>query len=97
MKEVIHAALEGDFSSARMKMIDLLQVSGMSEHDFIKYANQAISDSPLFSSSVEAIEATADADYRLLMGANPDIQLSAYLAHLSKLGKQVAEAPRSDP
>ena len=88
VKEVIDAALEGDFSSARMKMIDLLQVSGMSEHDFIKYANQAISDSPLFSSSVEAIEATADADYRLLMGANPDIQLSAYLAHLSKLGKQ---------
>jgi len=88
VKEVIDAAMQGDFSSARTKMIELLQVSGMSEHDFIKYANQAISDSPLFASSVEAIEATADADYRLLMGGNPDIQLSAYLAHLAKVGKQ---------
>ena len=72
-----------------MKMIELLQVSGMSEHDFIKYANQAISESPQLSSSLEAIDATAEADYRLLMGANPDIQLSAYLAHLSKLGKEM--------
>lgn len=86
--EVIDTALEGDFSSARIKMIELMQVHGISEHDFIKYANEALSKSK-YSGSFDAIQATADADYRLLQGANPDIQLSAYLAQLTKIGKQL--------
>jgi replication factor C small subunit len=85
--EVIEIALEGDFSSARTKMIELLMVNGISEHDFIKFANDYLSKSD-FSSSFEALEATAEADYRLLVGANPEIQLSAYLAQLAKIGKQ---------
>jgi len=84
--EAIEVALEGDFSSARMKMIEILSVYGISEHDFIKYANDYITKSE-FASSYEALEATAEADYRLLVGANPEIQLSAYLAQLSKIGK----------
>ncbi len=88
VSEVIEIALTGDFSSARMKMIELLQVYGMSEHDFIKYANEALSKSE-YSTSFDALQATADADYRLLLGANPDIQLSAYLAQLAKIGKQL--------
>lgn len=84
---VLETAFEGDFAEARNQMIQLLQVGGMSEHDFIKFANEALSKSD-FSSSIEAIEATAETDYRLLMGSNPDIQLSAYLAKLTKIGKE---------
>src|SRR5487761_262193 len=71
--EVIATALEGDFSSARTKMIELLQVYGISEHDFIKFANEALSRNKEYSTMAEAIEATAEADYRLVIGANPDI------------------------
>jgi replication factor C small subunit len=85
--EVLDMAFEGDFAEARNKMIELLQVSGMSEHDFIKFANEALTRSD-YSSSIEAIQATAEADYRLLQGSNPDIQLSAYLATLAKIGKE---------
>lgn len=85
---VIETALDGDFSTARTRMIELLQVNGMSEHDFIKFANESLSRSK-YSTSFEALQATADADYRLLLGANPDIQLSAYLAQLAKIGKQL--------
>lgn len=84
---VLEMAFEGDFAEARNKMIELLQVSGMSEHDFIKFANEALTRSD-YSSSIEAIQATAEADYRLLQGSNPDIQLSAYLATLAKIGKE---------
>ncbi len=84
--EVIETALESDFSTARTKMVELLQVYGMSEHDFIKFANDAIAKSK-YVNSFEALQATAEADYRLLQGANPDIQLSAYLAQLAKIGK----------
>ncbi|MHB1908777.1 MAG: replication factor C small subunit [Nitrososphaerales archaeon] len=86
VEDVINSALEGDFLGARNQMIELIQVGGMSEHDFIKFANEVLSRSEL-SSSIEAIEATAEADYRLLVGSNPDIQLSAYLARLSTIGK----------
>jgi replication factor C small subunit len=86
--EVIEIAMKGDFSSARNKMIELLQVSGMSEHDFIKFANEALSKSE-YSSSIEAIQATAETDFRLMQGANPDIQLSAYLAQLATIGKRM--------
>ncbi|MCL5069072.1 MAG: replication factor C small subunit, partial [Thaumarchaeota archaeon] len=85
--EVIDTALAGDFSSARIKMLELIQVTGISEHDFIKFANEYLSKSK-YSSSFEAVQATAEADYRLMLGTNPDIQLSAYLAQLSKIGKQ---------
>ena len=92
--EVVETALEGDFSSARTKMVDLLQVSGVSEHDFIKYANDYLSKSK-YSSSYDVLDATAETDYRLLVGANPDIQLSAYLARLARIGKQLKESPSS--
>jgi replication factor C small subunit len=86
--EVLDMAFEGDFAEARNKMIELLQVGGMSEHDFIKFANDALTKSD-YSSSIEAIQATAETDYRLMQGSNPDIQLSAYLATLAKIGKEL--------
>ncbi len=89
--EAIELAFEGDFHEARNKMIELLQVKGISEHDFIKFANEALTKSD-YSESIDAIQATAEADYRLLQGANPDIQLSAYLATLTEIGRREREA-----
>jgi DNA polymerase III delta prime subunit/G:T-mismatch repair DNA endonuclease (very short patch repair protein) len=88
--EVIELAFDGEFQEARNRMIELLQVEGMSEHDFIKFANEALTRSE-YSSSIEAIQATAETDYRLLQGSNPDIQLSAYLAKLTEIGKKESE------
>lgn len=85
--EILDMAFEGDFAEARNKTIELLQVGGMSEHDFIKFANESLLKSA-YSSSIDAIEATADTDYRLLQGSNPDIQISAYLARLASIGKK---------
>jgi replication factor C small subunit len=86
--EVIETALEGDFEEARLGMVQLLQVEGIAEQDFIKFANEAISRSKLYSSSIDAIRATAEADYRLLEGSNPEIQLSAYLAELTAIARR---------
>jgi replication factor C small subunit len=86
--EVIETALDGDFEEARLGLVRLLQVEGISELDFIKYANEAISKSKAYSSSIDAIRATAEADYRLLEGSNPEIQLSAYLAELAAIGRK---------
>jgi replication factor C small subunit len=84
--EVLKMALAGKITDARNKMIELIKVYGMSESDFLKYINEAIYRTKQ-PNLVEISEAIAKYDYRILSGANPEIQLSALLAELSKFGK----------
>ena len=86
VQDVLKLALDGKISDARDKMIELIKVYGMSESDFLKYINQAVFNSK--SNNLEGmLETIAKYDYRVLVGANPEIQLSALLAELTKFGK----------
>ena len=86
VQDVLKLALAGKVSDAREKMIELIKVYGMSESDFLKYINQAVFASK--TNNIEGIlEIIAKYDYRILVGANPEIQLSALLAELTKFGK----------
>ena len=58
----------------------------MSESDFLKYINQAVFNSKT-NNLEEMLETIAKYDYRILVGSNPEIQLSALLAEISKFGK----------
>ena len=84
--DVLKLATSGKIQDSRNKMIELIKVYGMSESDFLKYINQA-----LFSSKFENLEELsqiiAKYDYRILVGSNPEIQLSAMLAELGKVSK----------
>ncbi len=83
---VLKLALGGKLADARNKMIELIKVYGMSESDFLKYINQSIFKQK--SDHLEDIlQIIAKYDYRILSGANPEIQLSALLAELGKFGK----------
>ena len=86
VQDVLKLALEGKISDAREKMIELIKVYGMSESDFLKYINQAVFASKT-NNIEEILEIIAKYDYRILVGANPEIQLSALLAELTKFGK----------
>jgi replication factor C small subunit len=85
--DVLKLALSGKLIDARNKMIELIKVYGMSESDFLKYLN-----STLFAlkheNLSEIMKSIAEYDYRILAGANPEIQLSALLAELGKFGKK---------
>ncbi|HWP78942.1 MAG TPA: replication factor C small subunit [Candidatus Nitrosotenuis sp.] len=83
---VLKLALGGKLTEARNKMIELIKVYGMSESDFLKYLNESIYKIKP-ANIVEISETIAKYDYRVLSGANPEIQLSALLAELSKFGK----------
>lgn len=83
---VLKLALGGKVPEAREKMIELVKVYGMSESDFLKYANAAVFKSKPENIS-DVVAAIAKYDYRILSGANPEIQLSAMLAELAGLGK----------
>ncbi len=81
---ILRLATDGKLSQARDKMIELIKVYGMSESDFLKYLNSAVFKSKAGNPS-RALEIIAKYDYRVLVGANPEIQLSAMLAELGGL------------
>ena len=86
VSDVLQLAVTGKIKDARNKMIELIKVYGMSESDFLKYINQA-----LFAMKTDHLEdmsqIIAKYDYRILSGSNPEIQLTAMLAELSKFSK----------
>jgi len=83
---VLKLALTGKISDARNKMIELIKVYGMSESDFLKYINIAVYKTKNKNLS-DIVQTIAKYDFRILSGANPEIQLSALLAELTKFGK----------
>jgi len=82
--DVLKIALSGKVAEAREKMIELIKVYGMSESDFLKYINSAVFKSK-HEKLAEILEIIAKYDYRILVGSNSEIQLSAMLAELSTL------------
>src|ERR671931_911291 len=83
--EIIRLALAGKFNDARIKLMELTNVYGMSEADFLKYANQELYDMKLEHLD-ELAALMAEYDYRMAIGAHPEIQLSAFLAELGRIG-----------
>ena len=83
---VLKIALSGKVVESREKMIELIKVYGMSESDFLKYLNSAVFKSKHDKLS-DILRIIAKYDYRILVGANSEIQLSAMLAELAELEK----------
>ena len=85
--EVLRLAMSGRFNDSRAKLLELTQVYGMSEGDFMKYANEEAYEMRI-EKPEELAAIMAEYDYRLTAGAHPEIQLSALLAQLGKLAKK---------
>jgi len=82
--EIIDLAINSKFNESRIKLLELLNVYGVSETDFLKYANEEIYKLRL-ENPYEVSTMIAEYDYRLANGAHPEIQLAAFLAQLGKL------------
>ena len=82
--KTLRTALDGDVAGAREKMIELIKVYGMSESDFLKYVNAAVFKLKDDRTS-EILQVIAKYDYRILVGANYEIQLSAMLAEIAEI------------
>jgi replication factor C small subunit len=82
--EIVRLALGGDFSASRLKLVELTRVYGIPESDFLRFANEEIAKGE-GQRTADAIRILAEYDYRLAMGANPEVQLTALLAELAAL------------
>ena len=86
VSDILKLSVSGNIQEARNKMIELIKVYGMSESDFLKYINQALFKQK-YDNLEEMSKIIAKYDYRILSGANSEIQLSAMLAELGKFSK----------
>jgi replication factor C small subunit len=87
VNDIIKLAMSGKFNDARIKLLELTAVYGMSEFDFLKYAYEAVYSLKL-AHPEDFASLIAEYDYRLTHGSHPDIQLTAFLAQLSRLGSK---------
>jgi replication factor C small subunit len=87
VSEVMQLALEGNFESARMKMIELTRVYGIPERDFLRFANESLISMNVVDPA-RAISILAEYDFRLVQGSQPELQLTAMLAQLSSLKRK---------
>jgi len=85
--EVVKLALAGDFGASRAKMVELTRVYGVPERDFLKFANETVSAKDTDDLG-KAISILAEYDFRLVQGAQPELQLTAMLAQLAALKRK---------
>lgn len=92
IREMINLALEGRFTEARDKLRQLMVEYGLSGIDIIKQVHREI-----FGSEIKLPEQlrvliadyAGEIQFRLVEGADDEIQLNAFLARLALIGKKV--------
>jgi replication factor C small subunit len=90
IKVVLDYALSGDFQRSREKLLDVMLKESISGQDVIKSIQKEIWNLPIEPEiKVKLTEKTGEAEFRLVEGSDPFIQLQALLASfvLAGLGK----------
>lgn len=91
IKVVLDYALSGDFQEAREKLLDIMLKESISGQDVIKAIQKEIWNLPIEPEiKVKLTEKTGEAEFRIVEGSDPFIQLQALLASfvLAGLGKE---------
>ncbi|MEM3141380.1 MAG: replication factor C small subunit, partial [Candidatus Pacearchaeota archaeon] len=91
IKVVLDYALSGDFERSREKLLDIMLKESISGQDVIKSIQKEIWNLPVEPEiKVRLTEKTGEAEFRIVEGSDPFIQLQALLASfvLAGLGKQ---------
>ena len=91
IRVVLDYALAGDFENAREKLLDVMLKESISGQDVIKSIQKEIWNLPVEPTiKVKLTEKTGEAEFRIVEGSDPFIQLQALLASfvLAGLGKE---------
>jgi replication factor C small subunit len=90
IRVVLDYALSGDFQKSREKLLDVMLKESISGQDVIKAIQKEIWNLPVEPDlKVKLTEKTGEAEFRIVEGSDPFIQLQALLASfvLAGLGK----------
>jgi replication factor C small subunit len=90
INEMIKTAMKGDFLGARKQLREMIMKYGVAGSDIIKQIHTAIFRSMLPDSwKVTLSEAVGEADFRMIQGADVEVQLSVLLARLTEAGQEL--------
>lgn len=92
VREMLNLALSGNFIDARRKLRDLMITYGLSGLDIIKQIHREIFSSDLKIPDELRIvisDLAGEIQFRLVEGADDEIQLNAFLARLALVGKKI--------
>lgn len=91
IREMLNLALQGKFMQAREKLRALLVTYGLSGEDIIKQIHRELTSSELQISEelrVLLLDYVGETEFRIIEGADDEIQLSALLAKLAIYGNK---------
>jgi replication factor C small subunit len=84
IREMVERALDGEFTSARAQLDELLTDVGIAGGDIIDQMHRSVWEFDLAErEAVRLMEHIGEADYRITAGANEQVQLEALLASLA--------------
>jgi replication factor C small subunit len=84
VREMVAAAVDGDFPAARAKLATLLEDVGMAGGDVIDQLHRSVWEFDLSDEeAARLMDRIGEADYRIAEGANEQVQLEALLASLA--------------
>lgn len=90
VNEMIKTAMKGDFLGARKQLREMILKYGVAGSDIIKQIHTEIFRSMLPDSwKVTLSEAIGEIDFRLVQGADVEVQLSALLARMTEAGQEL--------
>jgi len=90
VKEMLELAFNGDFLKAREKLRLMLVEYGLSGTDIVKQIHSEIFRMTIpEKNKIALVDAVGEVDYRLVEGANEEVQLSALLARLALVAERV--------
>jgi replication factor C small subunit len=84
VREMVERALDGDFTAARSQLETLLVDEGIAGGDIIDQLHRSVWEFGLADAeAVRVMDRVGEADYRITVGANEQVQLEALLASLA--------------
>jgi len=90
VREMITLAMKGDFIGARKRLREMILKYGVAGTDIIKQIHIEIFRSGLPEQwKVKLADAIGEIDFRLIQGADEEVQLSALLARLTEAGYEL--------
>jgi replication factor C small subunit len=93
VQKMIKVAMEGNFMEARKQLRDMIQKYGVAGSDVIRQIHTEIFRGEVPEPwKIQLADIVGEVDYRLVEGADEEIQLSALLAKLVEAGDEIRKA-----
>ena len=93
VQKMIETAMKGDFLEARKQLRDMIQKYGVAGSDIIRQIHTEIFRADIPEPwKIKLADVIGDIDYRLVEGADEEVQLSALLARLVEAGYEIRKA-----